>query len=404
VGGAGVGKSRLCAEFVERCRARGLMVYEAHCPAHGRTVPYLPLLELLRNLFGIADQDGPREARQKIAGELALLDDAFADDRALVLDFLGVGDPKAPPLRLEPAVRQRRLFAFLRTTSAPGAAIATGNAATAVVDRWDLLDAGANTDWDALRATCAPGMVFEDRRWFARLSGDRELMIAALRERAGSGARVAHRLTGTAGDRVAVLRMLWSGGPADGRFEIEHIAMMEADESGLLTAAVIFGADDPRGAQREAWARWAAIEPAAAAVTTAIGAQVDVFNAHDRFAYRAVFAEDLVVEDHRRAGMGRIDGADAYVQSLVALWELAPASRVDAGRFWPACDRHGAITDVRRTGTVPDGGEFESDYLTLYTVAHGRVTRIELFEIADLAAALARFAELRPRGEGTTAH
>jgi adenylate cyclase len=114
VGEAGVGKSRLCAEFIERCRSRGLVVYEAHCPAHGKTIPYLPLLELLRNLFGISDQDEPREARQKIAGELALLDDAFSDDRALVLDFLGVGDPKAPPLQLEPAVRQRRLFTFLR--------------------------------------------------------------------------------------------------------------------------------------------------------------------------------------------------------------------------------------------------------------------------------------------------
>ena len=114
VGEPGVGKSRLCAEFVERCRARGLAVYEAHCPAHGKTIPYLPLFELLRNLFGIAEQDGPREARQKIAGELALLDDAFADDRALVLDFLGVADPKTPSLQLEPAVRQRRLFTFLR--------------------------------------------------------------------------------------------------------------------------------------------------------------------------------------------------------------------------------------------------------------------------------------------------
>ena len=47
---------------------RGLIVYEAHCPAHGKTIPYLPLLELLRNLFGIADQDGPREARRKNRG------------------------------------------------------------------------------------------------------------------------------------------------------------------------------------------------------------------------------------------------------------------------------------------------------------------------------------------------
>ncbi len=114
IGEAGVGKSRLSLEFVERCRARGLAVYEAHCPPHGRSIPYLPLLELLRNLFGIRQQDGPREARQKIAGELALLDDAFATDRALVVDFLGVSDPSSPPLQLEAEVRQRRLFAFLR--------------------------------------------------------------------------------------------------------------------------------------------------------------------------------------------------------------------------------------------------------------------------------------------------
>jgi len=31
-----------------------------------------------------------------------------------VLDFLGVADPKTPALQLEPAVRQRRLFTFLR--------------------------------------------------------------------------------------------------------------------------------------------------------------------------------------------------------------------------------------------------------------------------------------------------
>jgi len=36
VGDAGVGKSRLCREFTERCRARGVAVYEAHCPHTAR--------------------------------------------------------------------------------------------------------------------------------------------------------------------------------------------------------------------------------------------------------------------------------------------------------------------------------------------------------------------------------
>jgi class 3 adenylate cyclase len=57
VGDAGLGKSRLCYEFVERCRERGLPVYEAHCPAHGKNIPYVPTLELFRNYFGIRSDD-----------------------------------------------------------------------------------------------------------------------------------------------------------------------------------------------------------------------------------------------------------------------------------------------------------------------------------------------------------
>ena len=48
VAAAGTGKSRLCFEFLERCRARGIPMREAHCVSHGRLVPYLPILELLR--------------------------------------------------------------------------------------------------------------------------------------------------------------------------------------------------------------------------------------------------------------------------------------------------------------------------------------------------------------------
>jgi hypothetical protein len=48
---------------------------EGHCSAHGQMIPYLPLLELLRDIFGIAERDTDHEARRKIASELTLLDD-----------------------------------------------------------------------------------------------------------------------------------------------------------------------------------------------------------------------------------------------------------------------------------------------------------------------------------------
>src|SRR5262249_50051567 len=40
----GTGKSRLCAEFIERCRARDIAVHEGRGVAHGKLLPFLPLL------------------------------------------------------------------------------------------------------------------------------------------------------------------------------------------------------------------------------------------------------------------------------------------------------------------------------------------------------------------------
>ncbi|MEE9280321.1 MAG: AAA family ATPase [Myxococcota bacterium] len=114
VGEAGVGKSRLCLEFVERCRSTGIAVYEAHCPMHGKTVPYLSVLQLLRSYFGIEDRDSDRTAREKLAGRLLLLDETFQDMLPLVFEFLGVADPDRPGLELDPELRQRQLHAFLR--------------------------------------------------------------------------------------------------------------------------------------------------------------------------------------------------------------------------------------------------------------------------------------------------
>jgi class 3 adenylate cyclase/tetratricopeptide (TPR) repeat protein len=114
VADAGVGKSRLCLEFVERCRGRGLFVNEGHCPAHGKVVPYLPILELFRSYFGITPQDPDEEARRKTAGTLLLLDEAFRETLALVFEFLGVADPAEPVSRVDPEAKQRQLLAFLR--------------------------------------------------------------------------------------------------------------------------------------------------------------------------------------------------------------------------------------------------------------------------------------------------
>ncbi len=111
---AGTGKSRLCFEFLERCRARGMEVFEARAVSHGKNIPLLPVLELVRAYFGVTLRDDDRSAREKIAGRMVLLDVGFADALPLLFDFLGVADRQQPPLRLDPEARQRQLLAVTR--------------------------------------------------------------------------------------------------------------------------------------------------------------------------------------------------------------------------------------------------------------------------------------------------
>ena len=144
------------------------------------------------------------------------------------------------------------------------------------------------------------------------------------------------------------------------------------------------------------WARWAVIDPVAALWLALLTGLADAWNAHARAGVRAKLADDVVVDDYRRTGLGRIEGADAYMDSIAVLWDLAPNQGIEFGWSWPAFDRHAAVVTLRREGTLVDGGAFENDYLWLGVAEHGRLTRLELFEPEDLDAALARFEALRP--------
>jgi len=106
---AGTGKSRLCAEFIERCRARGVAVLEARGVAHGKTMPMLPMLELWRGFFRIGEDDGPDVVREKISGTLLGMDESYRDDLPILFDLFSVADlaHPSPPADLEQ--RQKRL-------------------------------------------------------------------------------------------------------------------------------------------------------------------------------------------------------------------------------------------------------------------------------------------------------
>ena len=115
---AGVGKSRLCHEFVDRCRRRGVAVYQAQCEPHTQHIPLVPVLQLLRSRFGITPHDSDAEAQAKIRAELLDLgfgDAALAgDDVGLLFDFLGIPDPDVPTVQMNGDARNRRLRELVR--------------------------------------------------------------------------------------------------------------------------------------------------------------------------------------------------------------------------------------------------------------------------------------------------
>jgi len=142
VGEPGLGKSRLCFEFVERCRQQGLPVFEAHCPAHGKNIPYLPILELFRNYFEIKADDNAAQARKKIAGTLTLLDPALQESLPVLFEFMGVGDPNHPPPPMDVEAKQRQLYELIHRNA--HAQDAHGQLTVTLIDDLHWIDAGSD--------------------------------------------------------------------------------------------------------------------------------------------------------------------------------------------------------------------------------------------------------------------
>jgi class 3 adenylate cyclase len=110
---AGVGKSRLCFEFLEGCRAKGMFVTEGRGVPHGKNLSLLPMMEAFRAYFGIGEGDDGRTVREKIAGRLLLIDEQFREVLPLVFEFFGAPDPDRPA-RIDPDARRRLMVGVLR--------------------------------------------------------------------------------------------------------------------------------------------------------------------------------------------------------------------------------------------------------------------------------------------------
>jgi class 3 adenylate cyclase/tetratricopeptide (TPR) repeat protein len=111
VGAPGTGKSRLCAEFANRCRGRGIPVAEARAQLYGHATPMQPVLEFLRSaVLRVAPDDDAATIRARIAQHIRALGDDFIQDQVLVNDFLGVAESVAETSGVSAPSRRARLL------------------------------------------------------------------------------------------------------------------------------------------------------------------------------------------------------------------------------------------------------------------------------------------------------
>ena len=111
---AGIGKSRLLAEFVREARDRGVVVAFGECQAFGSKTSYGPWREIWRTLLRIDDALPESEQVLALEQELAVIDPALLPRAPLLDVLLGITIPDTELTRsFEPELRKTSLEALL---------------------------------------------------------------------------------------------------------------------------------------------------------------------------------------------------------------------------------------------------------------------------------------------------
>jgi class 3 adenylate cyclase len=113
VGEAGAGKSRLMYEF-KATIPDGCKVLEAYSVSHEKASAWLPVLELVRDYFGIADYDDAALRRQKVRHALNALDAALTDTLSYLFGLLGIVEGVDPLAQMDPQIKRQRTLGAIR--------------------------------------------------------------------------------------------------------------------------------------------------------------------------------------------------------------------------------------------------------------------------------------------------
>ena len=275
------------------------------------------------------------------------------------------------------------------------------NAAHQTADRF--LAYFAARDWDAMAEILAGNLFNDDRRRVvnAGVFDGRDAQMANARVVAELwSANVTRSVVATRGRNQFLGRITLSGDDEGVEaFLADMLVVVEIDADELISAIVLFDLDDLDAAIAELDARYVAGEAAAHSETWLVIAEV--YAAVNRREI-PVTTPDLVDIDHRSlAAIGSGD-LKAYLQ---AAWKDSHRHGIYVETVHRLTDLGAVITHVAKA-TSREGFDAEWRITSLLTVGGDLMNRYEIFDAADLEAALARFDELHrqpPRFENTAA-
>ena len=122
-GEAGIGKSRLVAEFQRRLAGTPHRWIEGHCASYGTSTPFLPIIDGLRRFLGIDDRDDEGSAGAKIEREVVRLGADVAWTLPFVKQLLSLEVGDEAVRTLDSASRRSELFRALRALTLRAAEI-----------------------------------------------------------------------------------------------------------------------------------------------------------------------------------------------------------------------------------------------------------------------------------------
>ena len=218
----------------------------------------------------------------------------------------------------------------------------------------------------------------------------RDVEIANMRSVADLGVELTTSdVIATRGERLALSRIRVSGrdqGPEEA-FHVDALGIVEIDADNRIAARVVFDPDDLDAAFEELDARYLAGEAAAHARTWSVVTRV--YTALNRHEISAA-TPDWVTVDHRPVQRIGAEDVRAYLR---ATWDVTPDIKFRIEEVHGLSSLGVVVTRVA-TGSSQEGFDAEWRQIDILTVDGDVLSRVEVFDEADIDAALARFDEL----------